>query len=303
MAALVVGVATPSLAVHRFGDQPYTHLRQAAENYASGCQLATKDRISARMLSITWSEVTNEDGSYNPSPMTLSRGDNDAGLWWSGNRDPNSDRARVFWHPGIGTWQMDDIGLGSDFGATRFSSNAMADEVAKTIRGRICSGSAVYAAWYGCDDGSCQDDFDQIFSGGNLGNIDNSANIDTWGGTKTRECEEWVPPGRPDPPNFTCRYVKFGSAEGYTGSWVYTPYSGNGCADCTSPLAFPFYVYNFKNANDKWVEARVWVEQDTGLNTTLTMKREFGKNSRTTLNYDAGEGGLCDLDRGICSYN
>jgi hypothetical protein len=293
--------ANSALAVYRFGDEPFGHLRQAAENEAQShnCSDATKDKISGRMLSITWNEATGGAHDVNPAPMTMSRGDNSVGLWWSENRDPGAARARIFWHPGIGTWQMDDQGLGTQFGPGRFSSATMADKVADVIADRICAGGNIYAPWFACDNGACANDYDNIVNNGTLQSIDHSASIGTWGGVREHTCEEWVPAGVPDPPNFTCRYVKFGNATGYTSSWVYTPY--NGTKGNLSPLAKPFYVYSFQNGSGNAVEARIWMKQDTDLAETLEMRRGYGQDSRHSLVYDSSAT-ICDLDRGICSH-
>ena len=119
--------------------------------------------------------------------------------------------------------------------------------------------------------------------------------ISQWGGTKTHDCREYVPPPAPPPPTFTCRYVKVANAEGYTGWWTTNVDGGGGM----SPLALPFYEFKITVSGHDY-EIRMWVTQDTGLAHTLRMQREYEHDSRDGLTYSNAYT-LCDVDRGICS--
>lgn len=48
--------------------------------------------------------------------MTMSRGDRDLNLYSFDTRDWQE---RAFWHPGVGMWQLDDIGLGAFMSANQ----------------------------------------------------------------------------------------------------------------------------------------------------------------------------------------
>lgn len=70
----------PAGAVHKFGDTPFTHVQDRAQQYAACGSAATSAKLKARALSISWNEVTDQDNQV-PSPMTLSRWDLDPALW------------------------------------------------------------------------------------------------------------------------------------------------------------------------------------------------------------------------------
>jgi hypothetical protein len=294
-AAMVITVPSVASASHHFGDSPYQDVLDQAQSEAGHCTATSRNKIAARMVSIPWNETTGHDNTKNPAPMTLSRWDFDSDLFFNGNSSQSSSRHRVFWHPGIGMWQLDDSGLGSSLAGGKFSASSSANKVSQYIATRICQGTPIYSIWNGCDNGSCQTDYNQIYTAsGPLSDMDTSASISTWGGTKTRNCRF---ASAPVWATFTCRYVNVNNAEGYTG-WDYTRQGDNSAG--LAPVAQPFYVYQSQNAAGNDTEIRFWMTQDTGLDTTLTMERVFGTNSRSALSYTAGTA-ICDQDRGVCS--
>ena len=123
--AVVVGVLGPlspgspvtpvevASAARSFGDHPLSDvLHWAAQERRCGL---TTNKLAALMLAPTYPE-TGAPASRAPSPMTLSRWDNQAGLH---SFRTVAGQRKAFWHPGVGLWQFDSAGLGAPFSAAQ----------------------------------------------------------------------------------------------------------------------------------------------------------------------------------------
>lgn len=289
LAALAADAAPAS--AHYFGSTPLDDVLSTAANYNNCSSRLTRNRLAALMLAIPWHEVTGHDVSLTPSPMTMGRADNDTDLYY--NRQTTASTRRAFWHPGVGLWQLDDIGMGSRASFGKFDSYNSGIVVAQNISSRYCSNSSlsyVFAPWYGCNSSYCANTFSTIYvaSTDSLTHMNRNTSVGRLGGSSSRSCRF-----AGSTSTFTCYYVNYNNAQGYTGSWVYNV---NG----TPPLALPFYVFR-QNVNTTSYEWRVWIRPDTGFGSTLSAKRAYGASSRDGLAWSSSVG-LCDVtyNRGNC---
>jgi len=95
---------------------------------------------------------------------------------------------------------------------------------------------------------------------------------------------------------FSCFEVNPANAQGWTGSWRYSPYDGaydaSGAATRPSPLTQTFYNYAAGG-----YEYRVWLRKDTTYQIHVGSYRPLGQNARTSLVWFQSNG-LC-VD-GVC---
>ena len=218
------------------------------------------------MLAPTYPETGAPSGTA-PSPMTLSRWDNQSGLHSFGTV---AGQPRAFWHPGVGMWQFDSAGLGAPFtAAQRIDTYVVSAQAAATMAARWCNTPTlayVWAPWYGCGSRTCRDIYDRIYrrSGDRLVNVTRDATVDRRGGMVRRTCTGPAKPGE-----FTCWRVDPAEAEGHSAFAA----AGYGPA----PISAPFYVYA---ANGR--EYRHWLRADTGYRRGIWASRPLGSNARTS---------------------
>ncbi len=240
------------------------------------------------MLAPGWWEAAYQDTSRTPSPMALSRGDNDPSFYPDGQFGPHR---RAFWHPGIGIWQLDDSGLGDKMSLEKFNSRDGANLVAKIISTRYCNDPSAYNVfrdWSGCaSDGyystkdriRCQNTVDQLISAGIpavLSQITQDNSTDRNGGVQVGQCHLT---GQAN--NVPCAFVDPALAQGYTGDPGGNPFGWVSNPDGTIPLAKPFYVFEWINPdNGKLAEWRYWLSTDTGFSRDYAVWREYPKDSR-----------------------
>ncbi|HYF46925.1 MAG TPA: hypothetical protein VD926_11985, partial [Acidimicrobiales bacterium] len=132
-AVLAAGTAAPASAGPTFGSEPLDDVRHWAAEEAR-CGL-TPNKLTALMLAPVFPETGAPSGT-SPSPMTLSRWDDQPGLHSFGT---TSGQPRAFWHPGVGVWQLDASGMGSRLTAAQgIDTFVAARHVAATIAARWC---------------------------------------------------------------------------------------------------------------------------------------------------------------------
>ena len=266
--------ASPAEAARTFGSTPLDDVLYWAGR-EKRCGLSTHE-LAALMLAPTFPE-TGAPTTSSPSPMTLSRWDNQSGLHSFGS---SGSYRKAFWHPGIGPWQFDSAGLGAYDGAHgRIDTFVAAARAADTMASRWCasSGSAsarrayVWAPWYGCGSSTCQTIFGQIYNGSTLVGVNGSAAVSRTGGMQKRTC---TGPGVSGP--FTCWRVDPARAEGH--SAFAAEHFG------PSPITAPFYVYTTGG-----LEYRFWLKADTGYDTGIWATRPLGANARSSITWRSGQ--------------
>ncbi len=255
----------------RFGSTPLEDvLHWAAEERRCGL---TTNRLAALMLAPTYPE-TGAPATEAPSPMTLSRWDDQVGLH---SFRTLAGQSRAFWHPGIGAWQFDSAGLGAPYtAAQRIDTYVIAARTAAVMADRWCSGRSidyVWAPWYGCGGGVCRSIYRSIYrpATDRLVGVGEQATVGRRGGMTRHTCEG---PGRAG--TFTCWRVDPARAEGFR---AFTA-PGYGPA----PISAPFYVYAADGR-----EYRHWLRRDTGYQQGVWASRPLGANARTSLSWHRGE--------------
>ena len=267
------------------GAIPLEHVQAAATHAAGRAECAVTDgSATAMLLAMTWPEVS--PSGEPPSPMTLSRWDNQPSLG-----DPLSRAPGLWFHPGIGMWQLDSAGLGADLTAAEaMDTEHVSQLLAPYVLARYCASrnggasaadARAYAwrAWHACNDGACEDVYGRARAG-----IAAVVDIGQFGGAVPRTC--WHSGAAHD-----CVFVDPGLAEG--SAWWNRQSTGR------SPVAAPFYV--LKMDGDPPTEVRYWLAPDAGADADVAASRVLGRNARDGLSWTTGAG-LCDLTewRGDC---
>lgn len=296
-------IPTP-VSARNFGDQPLDSVINEA-GQINRCEELTKHELAAMTLAPTWGESGAGDQGA-PSPMAMSRGDNDLALH---SFAETSSEKRAFWHPGIGMWALDDIGLGTYMTANqRIATSTAAHKAASEMKTIFCNASGnneqrramAWAQWFTCDDGSCEDIYDEIYCVGSdrVCNITRNEGVRSWGGMGIRQCR-YASDGVGG--LFTCWYIDIVNAEGDTSYWKQEPKTGG---STISPLTFAFYVFEQTDPVPNR-ESRNWIRADTDYEGGgIRAKRSMGSSSRDGLDWthppDASK--LCDhsFDRGEC---
>ncbi|WP_152362038.1 hypothetical protein [Microlunatus speluncae] len=270
----------------RFGTEPLAAVRAAAEAAVpeAACEISV-DAAVALSIAMTWPE-TSPSGQA-PSPMTLSRYDTQPTL-----ADPEGRAEGLWFHPGIGMWQMDSAGLGSDYTAAEaMNVEYTAGRVVPGIVASYCNSlgggasepaarRAAWQPWVACWQGACEDTYQRALAG-----VLTDDTVTNLGGAESRECE--IGGATVD-----CVFVDPAAAQG--ANWWAAPGGGR------SPIAAPFYVWRVTDG-DSVTEIRYWLGADSGAATDVQAARPFGGNARDSLTWTAGPG-LCDqtAGRGDC---
>lgn len=270
----------------QFGTEPLAAVRAAAEAAVPGaaCQISA-DAAVALSIAMTWPETA--PSGEPPSPMTLSRYDTQPTLG-----DPEGRAEGLWFHPGIGMWQMDSAGLGTDYTAGEAmnveytAGRAVPGIIASycdSLNGGAGEASARRAAWQpwvACWEGACEDTYQRALAG--VVTVDGVTNL---GGAEPRQCDFGGT-------TVDCLFVNAANAQG--ANWWADPAGGR------SPVAAPFYVWRVTDG-DAVTEIRYWLAADSGAATDVQASRPFGGNARDSLTWTAGAG-LCDTteNRGGC---
>lgn len=282
LAVVLPASSTPAGASRTFGSTPLDDVLYWADQYKR-CGL-TRDHLAALMIPVTYPE-TGSPADQAPSPMTLSRWDNQHTLYPWGNPGAYWD---AFWHPGIGMYAFDSAGGWGMTAAARISTWSSSQRIAETIANRWCANPSrayVWSPWHACRTGKCDAIYTEIYQGGRLVNMVRHAGVGREGGMEQRTCvlDRTV--------TVTCWFVHPGRAQGYRG-WT-SPAFG------PSPVSAPFYVYE-RNGN----EHRTWLKEDTGYHTDISAWKPLAANARTSLSW-AFSRNLCDqwnLKGGDCGW-
>jgi hypothetical protein len=224
----------------------------------------------------------------------MGRYDDGTNLYYQG--DVYGSYRRAFWHPGIGAWQLDDGGLGTSMSYGRFDTYYSSNQVADVMSSRYCGSggdlSYVFAPWVACgsNGSNCsQITLPKIYDqpSDSLMDMSRDYSVGRYGGSDARTCRF-----EGEIATFTCYYVNYANAQGYTGSWVFNI---NG----TPPLALPYYVFKQVVGGVSY-EWRYWMSNDTGFGFNIVGRRTYGANSRNGLTWS--NVGLCDVtaSRGSC---
>jgi hypothetical protein len=268
---LPLAPAEPAAAAQTFGDQPLDDVLHWAQQERR-CGL-TRNRLAAMMLAVTWPE-TGAPPTQSPSPMTLSRSDDQRGLHSFGTR---AGQRKAFWHPGIGAWQFDSVGLGAPYTAAQLINTfVVSARTAATMSARWCTNprlAYVWAPWRGCGNNVCKQIYDAIYrrATDRLVGVGRDVTVGSRGGTQRRQCQG---PGLSG--TFVCWRVDPARAQGYAG------FTAPGFGP--SPITAPFYVYA---AGDQ--EYRHWLRRDTGYRTGIWATRPLGSDARTSLTWHRGQ--------------
>jgi hypothetical protein len=274
----VVSVLVPAAAVspagaqRTFGNTPLDDVLYWADQHKK-CGLS-RDQLAAMMIPVTYPE-TGSPANQAPSPMTLSRWDDQSALYPFGNPGAYWD---AFWHPGIGMYAFDSAGGWGMTAATRISTWSSSARIAETMANRWCANPSrayVWTPWHACKTGKCDPIYDEIFQGGQLVNMQRTAAVERYGGMEQRTCvlNQTV--------TVTCWFVDPARAQGYVG-WR-NPAFG------PSAISAPFYVYE-RNGN----EYRKWMLEDTGYHTDISAWKPLGSNARTSLTWGFSRN-FCDV--------
>lgn len=270
-----------------FGADALSAVEGAAADAADGasCSISAEE-ATAMALAPVWPEILTGTQDT-PSPMTLSRFDNQEGLY-----DP-ADRDGLFFNPGVGLWQMDSAGLGTDNTAGEaMDSEWVSDLVVPYIVDKYCGAldggssapdarASAWSDWNACADGECDTVYWRAFNDGVTADED----VDRYGGAQPRTCEY-------QGGTYDCLFVDIANAQG--ADWWAAPDAGR------SPLPHPFYVLR-DDSGDSTEEVRVFLGEDSGHGTDVTATRPFGGDARDSLTW-TDDRGLCDTTegRGAC---
>ncbi|GHD25480.1 hypothetical protein GCM10007147_22870 [Nocardiopsis kunsanensis] len=270
-----------------FGAEALSSVESAAADAAAGasCGISAKE-ATAMALAPVWPEIVTGTQAT-PSPMTLSRFDNQAGLYDPAGRDG------LFFNPGVGLWQMDSAGLGTDNTAGEAIDSAwVSGLVTPYIVDKYCSAlnggssapdarATAWSDWNACSGGECDTVYWRAFNDG----VTADGNVDRYGGAEPRTCEY-------QGSTYDCLFVDIADAQG--ADWWAAPDAGR------SPLPHPFYVLR-DDSGGSTEEVRVFLGEDSGHGTDVTATRPFGGDARDSLTWTDGRG-LCDTTegRGAC---
>ncbi|MDQ3877766.1 MAG: hypothetical protein M3290_05380 [Actinomycetota bacterium] len=296
-AVVIVGICAPHASARGFGTNPLATVKQEAD--AAKCGNLTMNMLAAIMIAPTYGE-TGTGSTGTPSPMAMSRGDIDQDLY-SFNTTATEERA--YWHPGVGMWQEDDVGLGSQMTANqRVAVQTSAHKAATTMASRYCSVSGTNAEkrayawglWNACNSGACESVYNEVYCGGSdsiCDSLNRNDSVGGWGGMQSNTCRF----GGDASTSFNCWYLDITNAQGDTSYWKKDPKTGG---TSISPLTFSMYSWA-----DSGKEIRDWVKDDTSYGREIRANRTFPNNSRNGLDWKEPTAKLCDTTtrRGICS--
>lgn len=304
--AIILLVSAPSsILAYRFGSDPLNDVIDAAYSRHNLCQSPSGRSLSpkqliAYMLAPTWWEVAYEVPSISsvnvPSPMTLSRGDPGERYFPPGQSSPRARYHRVFWHTGIGAWQLDDTGMGMDMGPQKFDTFNSANKVAEEISRRYCDRRNVFGPWVACRDtpSRCERTAREIY--GRIEDlVERDSSVDRIGGVEPHACRFAGLPA-----TLSCLYVDPLNAQGYTGEVDGNPYGWISYPNAALPLAAPFYVFTLEEDGDRY-EIRYWLAEKTGFDRDFAAKRSYRVSARDGLVWIDNPRMLCDVTEGVGS--
>lgn len=297
VAGVSVAGAAPAEA-RTVGSQPVDDIIAAARAEARPSCGLSANRLAAMVLA----PVFGETGAISvphiaPSPMTLSRWDDQAALYAFGNT--STAYRNAFWHPGVGMWQFDSAGFWNKTAADAVNTATSARSAAKVMADRYCASSGTsdnrmrhaWGPWYACVGQSpgCPTLFRAMFAGDTgamLPGISRTTAVGRLGGMEARSYQI----GNQAP--VTCHYINPSRAQGLS-SW-------NARGFGPAPISAPFYVIR-----DGSTERRYWLRTDSGHDRSIRAHKPVTANARSgmTWQFTTASTGLCDLTarRGDCN--
>lgn len=267
---------TAAGAKYYFGAGPLDAVNTAAAEYVtagrSSCGISVRG-LAGLMLAPTYGE-TGAGTLAAPSPMTLSRYDVEIGLYALSNK---TVYPRVFWHPGVGAWQFDDIGGWAKTASERIDVAKIAPLAASVMDAAYCRSkatkpgdeaaarAAAWKPWHACNENRCSPVFESLIA---FGAIKVFA-VENTGGTTPATCR--IPGSAVDR---DCVRVDASQAQGNT-VWRVTP----GGTTSMAPLSYPFTVVS--DGTNEW---RMWANADTGYGVDIAASKPLAANSRSKPN-------------------
>lgn len=284
--------ATGAAYAYSFGTEPYADTLAAAE-VSARCGL-TPMQLAALMVAPSYPE-TGASGMSAPSPLTMSRYDNQDALYSFASKTTAYPNA--FWHPGLGVWAIDSAGYWDLTAAEAINTQTASRVVAEAMASRWCGYAGdpadevarrtfTWSPWHGCNASRCEVIYNAIFDPAGLKvNLDPS--VKRTGGMQQRSCR------LSDGSVVRCDFVDVSLTQGYKGFTI--PAFG------PSPITKPYYVVRIGDKEERW-----WLKEDSGYGATISAKKLVRANARTmtpspALTWSAGDG-LCDLtvQKGAC---
>lgn len=267
----------------QFGAEAYDAAAEAATTAVgeASCEVSA-DAATYLALAPTWPEVSGDGTS--PSPMTMSRYDNQAAL-----ADPEGRAEGLFFNPGVGVWQLDSAGLGAQETAyTAIDSVSASQKMVPYILEKFCNAKnggssnadardAAWSDWHACDEGACEEVFQTMTSNG----VTKDDSVGRYGGAEPRTCTL-------DGTEYDCLYVDPSKAQGQD-NWTNPDYG-------PAPVPDPFYAFTFKD-DSGWYEVRTWLADDTDAGATVSVSRQLGVNARDGMYWEE-ETTFCDATEG-----
>lgn len=283
---LVFSFSTSQVLAANFGNEPTDDVLLAASYHNNSSTGISNNNLAAIIFAVTWAETTGGSLSHTPAPMTIGRADySGTQLWADGVKDSSYKYVRAHWSPGVGVWQLDSAGIGTDTAFyNRVFTNTASEVAAAEIvyRYNSVSGSAVdkrkyaWKPWYACGStgATCESIYQTIYNGStDVISISRDNSVTRRGGMQIKTCYNVNTPSS----TFTCYKYDAALAQGHKGSWYYTPYNGSSTLE---PVPLPFYSYYSGTT-----EFRHWLMSDTGYDNSKWAARAFGTNARISVNW------------------
>lgn len=279
-------VPAASAATRRFGSSPVDDVLYWADQ-KKACGL-TRDQLAAMTMVPAFTE-TQAPTSTTPSPMTLSRYDNQSSLYAFGSPGLAN---KAFFHPGVSAWQFDSAGGWPLSAFTAINTYTASATLTGFLSQRYCQSSGSSSArrayawfpWSYCSTTSrCESLYLELLDGfGNL-SVNRDDAVGSLGGMESRTCEVSGVGTVP------CGYVDPSKAQGLA-TWNQPGFG-------LSPITAPFYVFEAGGR-----EYRYWLKADTGYSQTIRASKAVTANARTSLTWSYSDT-LCDRtrNRGACT--
>ena len=264
-------LTTAPASAYHMGTDPKSDIVAVAARHLCGGLNA--NQLAAMAMAVTFPE-TGAGNARPPSPMTMGRSDTGSRLLPPGaSIDP--DRHQPYFHPGVGMFQMDSAGLGTNHDAAwAINVGSSAEGTIDYIATRYCNAGTggasardyAWTAWFGCDTGACETAYSSMYSGGTL-SLTLHDEVTSNGGMLQRTCTR-------SGASFPCWYVDPALAQGDI-NWTANNFG-------PSPVTDPYYVFT----NSNGAEERHWIDGGNDIKAV----RPFGGNARST-----NEWGVSDI--------
>lgn len=284
--AALAGVVTPLLIggfpgradAYSFGLEPWSQMVGAANN-ATKCAGLTTNQLTVMMAAASWRETVGGSTTATPAPMTLGRADPDLDLY---SFSTSSTERRVFWHAGVGLFQLDILGAALNMAAwERVYVPSAAAVTAQEMASRYCGASgssaqkrvAAWQPWLACNSGACETIFSNVYVSGTDSwvNVTKDSSVNAYGGMIRKDCKS-------TPAStliFDCYRIDPALAQGHLDSWTGNP---EGAAGQGTPTPLTKSMINYKtSANSK---REFWYKSYSGYTRDIAKVVGSGVNPR-----------------------